>query len=39
MGKYYDYIQKIPYIVPMFIYNLAQKLDNSVQIVKISGHI
>ena len=36
MGKYYHCIQKIPYIVQMFI--IYSELDNSFQTVKITGH-
>ena len=35
-GKYYHPIQNTLYCCD--VYNLAQKLDNSVQIVKITGH-
>ena len=37
--KYYHRIQKMSYIVHFSdVYNLGQKLDNSVQIVRITGH-
>ena len=37
--KYYHRIQKMSYIVHCSdVYNLGQKLDNSVQIVRITGH-
>ena len=35
-GKYYHRIQK--YLYCSDVYNLAHKLDNSVQIVKIKSH-
>ena len=39
MGKYYHCIQKIPYIVQMFIILLRNWiLGNSIQIDKITGH-